>query len=94
MGKIHIQDWAVLPGTDVEIRRNGMSICSGFVDAVTGDGEILWLTPLAQCRRLFEKADLYEAWVMDDRDGFHYEISKGQQSNELGPDGKSLLGQE
>ncbi|MBB6405115.1 hypothetical protein HNP00_002435 [Arthrobacter sp. AZCC_0090] len=40
----------------------GVAVCSGQVDAVTEDGRILWLRPPAQNRRLFEKAEFYEAW--------------------------------
>ncbi|MHC6231871.1 hypothetical protein ACX5I6_20265 [Arthrobacter sp. MMS24-T111] len=72
-----ITDWTILPGARVEIRQQGFPVCTGHVDAVTEDGSILWLTAPAQQRRLFEKAEFYEAWAAEDRDGFHYEVSKG-----------------
>lgn len=71
-----ITDWTLLHGATIEIRHQGSPVCSGNVDAVTDDGKILWLRPTAQNRRLFEKAEFYEAWAADDRPGFHYEITK------------------
>ena len=76
-----ITDWTLLTGTSIEIRRQGSSVCSGYVDAVTDDGTILWLWPPAQNRRLFEKAESYEAWATEDRAGFHYEVTKGLSRN-------------
>jgi hypothetical protein len=71
-----IKDWTLLPGATVEIRKDGTAVCSGYVDAVTDDGKILWLSAPAQDRRLFDKAEFYEAWAAEDRDGFHYEVTK------------------
>lgn len=71
-----ITDWRGLSGVRVEIRQHGTPVCSGHVDAVTEDGKVLWLCALAQNRRLFEKAEFYEAWATEDRDGFHYEVTK------------------
>jgi hypothetical protein len=72
-----ITDWTLLTGASVEIRQQGSPVCSGQVDAVTDDGTILWLRPPAQDRRLFEKAEFYEAWATEDRAGFHYEVTRG-----------------
>jgi hypothetical protein len=72
-----ITDWTLLTGASIEIRQQGSPICSGCVDAVTDDGTILWLRPLAQIRRLFEKAEFYEARATEDRTGFHYKVTKG-----------------
>jgi hypothetical protein len=72
-----ITDWTILIGASVEIRQQGSPVCTGNVDAVTEDGKILWLRPPAQDRRLFEKAEFYEAWAAEDRAGFHYEVTKG-----------------
>lgn len=74
MAQRRITDWTLLPGATIEIRLRGSSVCSGHVDAVTDDGKILWLRSPALSRRLFEKAERYEA--MEDREGFHYEIAK------------------
>lgn len=71
-----ITDWTQLTGASIEIRQQGSPICSGHVDAVTDDGTILWLRPIGQNRRLFEKAESYEAWAAEDRAGFHYEVTK------------------
>ncbi len=70
-----IMDWTLLPESTIEIRHQGSGVCRGHVDAVTDDGKFLWLRPPAQTRRLFEKAEFYEAWAAEDRAGFHYEIS-------------------
>lgn len=73
-----ITDWTLLMGASVEIRQQGTPVCEGQVDAVTDDGDILWLRTTAQNRRLFEKAEFYETWAREDRTGFHYEVTKGQ----------------
>lgn len=71
-----IKDWTILSGASVEIQQQGSYICAGYVDAVTDDGKILGVTAPSQNRRLFEKAEFYEAWAIEDRDGFHYEVTK------------------
>ena len=76
-----IIDWTLLTGARVEIRQHGVRICEGLVDAVTDDGKILWLRPLAGSRRIYEKAEYYEAWTSEDRIGFHYEVTKSLKSN-------------
>lgn len=73
----HIDDWCILSGASVEIRKQGTFVCSGIVDAVTDDGGILWIHSLVDGRRLFEKADVYQAWVVDERIGFHYRARQG-----------------
>jgi hypothetical protein len=72
-----ITDWTLLTGVRIEIHQQGHRICSGYVDAVTEDGKILWLHSPAQTRRLFEKAEFYEAWAAEAQSGFHYEVTKG-----------------
>ncbi len=69
-----ITDWTLLTGASIEIRQHGSAVCSGNVDAVTDDGTILWLQSPAQNRRLYEKAEFYEAWAKEDRTGFHYRV--------------------
>ncbi|WP_284750838.1 hypothetical protein [Arthrobacter sp. efr-133-R2A-120] len=71
-----ITDWTLLIGARVEIRQQGSPVCSGHVDTVTDDGRILWLRPPAQNRRLFEKAEFFEAWATEERTGVHYEVAK------------------
>jgi hypothetical protein len=80
-----ITDWTLLTGARVEIRQQGTTVSQGWVDAVTDDGNILWLHTPAQNRRLFEKAEFYEAWATEDRTGFHYEVAKGQEPEEECP---------
>ena len=73
----HVHDWSSLVGANVEIRREGTSICSGTVDVVTSDGQILWLVSPPHGRRLFEKAEFFQAWALEESTGFHYKISAG-----------------
>ncbi|MFE4542710.1 hypothetical protein [Arthrobacter sp. NPDC056727] len=61
-----ISDWTLLTGADVEIRYQDRHISHGRVDAVTDDGSVLWLHPSGENRRLYEKAEFYEAWAMED----------------------------
>ncbi|MDQ0850659.1 hypothetical protein QFZ65_002597 [Arthrobacter sp. B3I9] len=70
-----ITDWSVLPGASVEIRQQGVTICNGHVDTVTEDGKILWLQQTPAGRRLFEKAESYEAWATEESCGFHYKVT-------------------
>lgn len=72
-----IDDWSTLSGARVEIRQQGSQVCAGTVEAVTDDGRILWIHPPGHNRRLYEKAEFYEAWAIEDRTGFHYLISRG-----------------
>jgi hypothetical protein len=81
-----VSDWTLLTGSSIEIRQQGSPVCRGYVDAVTANGTILWLQPPAQNRKLFEKAELYEAWATEDRTGFHYEVTKNLNSPEGKPD--------
>lgn len=71
-----VGDWTLLVGASIEVRQPGYSVCSGRVDAVADDGSILWLQPVAENRRMFEKADFYEAWATEDRSAFHYGVTK------------------
>lgn len=57
-----VEDWGSLPGSLVHIRLQGRTICTGIVDCVTNDGEILWIRPGWDARRLVEKARGFEAW--------------------------------
>jgi hypothetical protein len=77
-----ITDWTLLTGASIEIRQQDTPICSGHVDAVTDDGTILWLQSPAQNRRLYEKAEFYEAWANEDRPGFHYEVTKSRSTTQ------------
>lgn len=62
----YVKDWTPLAGACVEIRMQGQLVDSGWVDSVTGDGGILWLVNPAQIRKLYEKAEYYEAWVIEE----------------------------
>lgn len=70
-----IEDWTVLVGVFVEIRLWGRTKCSGPVDAVSGDGSILWVHPPGSERRLYEKAGSYEAWTDQQSAPFLYRNS-------------------
>ncbi|MFJ4029000.1 hypothetical protein ACIPWF_16625 [Paenarthrobacter sp. NPDC089989] len=80
MANGRIDDWATLPGAHVRIRQQGADICTGTVDAVTVDGSILWLHTALDGRRLFEKAEYYEAWAAEERVGFHYRMALGSET--------------
>lgn len=75
-----ISDWTLLTGANVQIRQQGTHVCSGYVDAVNDDGDILWLQAQGQNRRLFERAEFYEVWAAEGRTGFHYEVTKGSRA--------------
>lgn len=70
-----IEDWMALVGVFVEIRLRGRTMCSGPVDAVTGDGSILWVHPPGSERKLYEKAGSYEAWTDEQSAPFLYRNS-------------------
>jgi hypothetical protein len=62
----YVKDWTPLAGASVELRIQGQLVDSGCVDSVTDDGAILWLVNRAQIRKLCEKAEYYEAWVIEE----------------------------
>lgn len=53
-----ISEWTTLVGGKVEIRREGILIARGRVDAVTMDGSMLWLQSGLDLRKLYDKAEL------------------------------------
>ncbi|MGF9663600.1 hypothetical protein AAIH25_17220 [Arthrobacter crystallopoietes] len=72
MTQSRLDNWALMPGTLVEIRRKGRHVRAGRVDAVSLDAELLWLAnDGAVPRQLFEKAEGHEVWsceaVADER---------------------------
>jgi hypothetical protein len=73
-----IDNWCTLDGANVEIRQQGSVVCSGIVDTVTEDGRILWIQSPIDGRRLFEKADFYQAWAIEGHAGFHDRVSSAQ----------------
>lgn len=75
-----INDWTLLPGASTEIRQQGRRVWNGYVDAVTADGEILWAIDPSGQRNLFEKAEFYEVWAAEERDGFHYEVTRKDEN--------------
>ena len=74
MGFIRIEDWTALPGATALVRVHGTTVCTGTVDSVTPDGQIMWLQPAGDSRRLFEKTPACQAWVHDDNPGLNYRI--------------------
>lgn len=63
-------DWNELTGLEVEIKKDGRSIRTGHVGAVTRGADALWLENHgAQLRTLFEKAEGYTAWPLPDETG-------------------------
>jgi hypothetical protein len=76
MNFVQIKDWTSLIGMDVDMRFQGVTVCSGIVDDVTNDGKILWVWPAGGTRRLFEKADWFEAWAVAEETAVQYHITK------------------
>ncbi|WP_307489932.1 hypothetical protein [Pseudarthrobacter defluvii] len=70
-----VDDWCTLRGAHVEIRQQGTIVERGIVDDVTKDGRILWLYSPVEGRRLYERADFYNAWATEERTGFHFKVS-------------------
>jgi hypothetical protein len=79
-----VLDWSALPGMGVEIRQDGFSVCRGLVDAVTPNGDILWVQQHSGSRRLYDKASHYEAWTVEDRPGLVYRTSTSGTAISLG----------
>jgi hypothetical protein len=58
-----VENWTNLAGRAVQIRKDGLIVRSGHVDAVTPAADVLWLgVHGADPRALFEKAEGYTAW--------------------------------
>lgn len=52
--------WAELSeGQDVILVHDTQLSVEGTVDAITGDGKIVWITSVPQCRRIFHADDGY-----------------------------------
>lgn len=61
----YVEDWTNLAGRTISVRRGGRLIRVGLVDAVTPDGDMLWLqSEGVEPRALFHKADHYTAWTV------------------------------
>jgi hypothetical protein len=67
----YVKDWTTVTGASVEIRLQGTPVDNGLVDAVTNDGTILWVQNPAQTRKLYEKTEYYETWVIEEPTGPH-----------------------
>jgi hypothetical protein len=80
MNFVQVDDWTALVGMDIDVRRQGGTVCSGIVDAVTPDGSILWICPAGGTRRLFEKADWFQAWAAADDPAVQYHLTTGHSS--------------
>jgi hypothetical protein len=63
-GWSQFNEWSMLVGARVEIRRSGQVFRAGDVDAVTADSRMLWLAPESPHGRiLIEKAEGHEVWI-------------------------------
>lgn len=61
---LKVDKWVNLQAATVEIRRDGILIRTGRVDAATSDSTMLWLSQDGIDRRtLIHKQDGYEVWV-------------------------------
>jgi hypothetical protein len=90
MTQRRIDDWCTLNGASVEIRQQGSIICRGLVDDVTDDGRIMWVYSTVHGRRLFEKADFYQAWAVEERVGFHYKVTRASTYTAAQASGEAL----
>lgn len=60
----HVEDWTTLVGQHIHIRSKGRDIRCGEVEAVSLNGDILWLRNEGiEPRALFQKCDGYTAWI-------------------------------
>ena len=56
------EDWSRLIGQQVHIRKDGLTIRSGQVEAVAGSGETLWIAAHGvEPRALYDKTQGYRA---------------------------------
>lgn len=64
---VYVDDWTGLAGQVVCIRKKGRLIRVGQVEAVTPNGELLWLQQEGvEPRTLFQKIERYTAWTAAD----------------------------
>lgn len=54
-------NWLVLRGKQVEILRGGTRVALGTVEEVSSDGQIVWIRSPVEGRKLYERAESYEA---------------------------------
>lgn len=72
-----IDDWTVIPGANVEIRKDGTVIRRGVVEEVTPNGDILWLGGgEGGPRRLFERFEGFEVWAASEQTPLLYKVSR------------------
>jgi hypothetical protein len=58
-----IQDWSSMKGKHIEIRLYGRPLDQGIIETTAKDGSVIWLESSgAISRRLYAKAEQYEAW--------------------------------
>jgi len=64
MKSYQCRDWSILPGLEVEVRRNRQVVRSGIVETVMPDANMLWLSLDHNGNRtLFESSEGYEIWA-------------------------------
>lgn len=80
---IRIDDWTALTGATAVIKIHGTPVCTGTVDAVTADGNILWVQPAAGNRRLYEKTRACAACVDDHNLGLHDRVTHPQRQTAI-----------
>jgi len=63
MNEENVLDWAVLHGENVQIRKHGLKVRHGRVDAVSADASVLWIEANGPfLRTLVEKSQGYTVW--------------------------------
>jgi hypothetical protein len=63
-----LENWDLVPGTMVEVHKDGKVLRTGRIDAVTLDADIVWLANNgSHPRSLFEKSEGYQLCLVRDR---------------------------
>ncbi|MBT2249054.1 hypothetical protein JHV56_10130 [Arthrobacter sp. BHU FT2] len=78
-----IDDWTILPGSSVEIRKGAVVVRRGWVEDATQDGGILWLSAgQGEPRRLYEKAAGFHVWAASEQTALVYQDDLRRRSDE------------
>jgi hypothetical protein len=74
-----VDDWTILTGASVEIRKDGTAVRRGRVEDTTPDGCILWLSGgQGEPRRLFEKTEGFHVWACSEQTPLLYEAGRSR----------------
>jgi hypothetical protein len=73
-----VNDWTSVNGANAEIVQFGQTLASETIDGVTIDGAIVWLQDDTGGRRLYERCEFFEVWVLGEDPGLNYKVSKAE----------------